>query len=295
MITAGRLLYLVRSRLRNGLRASYYREIVRPRILRTPPVTQTDDPRCEIHVLTSANDWLDLLWALKSFYHHSQRRYRLCIHDDGTLGTERIATLASHFPHGRVIERSEADAAVLPTLAAYPRCQEFRRTNHLSPKIFDFAHYLTAERMMLLDSDVLFFAEPTAIVQRIDDANYRKNSVNRDVASAYTVEPNAVRERTGVELIARFNSGLGLIHRDSLRLDWLEEFLALPDIIGYFWKIEQTLFALCSSRFGVELLPPEYDVKLTETFESTPSRHYVGAIRHLLYRHGIRRVSSQLL
>jgi hypothetical protein len=50
------------------------------------------------------------------------------------------------------------------------------------------------------------------------------------------------------------NSGLGLTHRDSIR--WDEEFLALPDILnGHFWRIEQTPFALCSSRHGVELLP----------------------------------------
>ena len=66
----GALVWKTRHRLRGGLRATYWREVVRPRILRTVPITQTDDPRCEIHVLTSASDWLDLLWALKWFYHY---------------------------------------------------------------------------------------------------------------------------------------------------------------------------------------------------------------------------------
>jgi hypothetical protein len=288
MISPGRLLLRCRQRLRGGLRASYWREVVRPRILRTSPVTSTDDPRCEIHVLTSAGDWLDLVWALKSFYRHSGRSYRLCIHDDGTLGPERMATLATHFPQARVISRSEADGAVLPALAFHPRCREFRKTNHLSPKVFDFAHYLTADRMLLLDSDVLFFAEPTELLRRIEDANYRKNCANGDVASAYTVEPADAKRLAGVDLIERFNSGLGLIHKDSLRLDWLEEFLGLPGVIGHFWRIEQTLFALCSSRFGAELLPPEYDVRLIGEVGAAPSRHYVGRIRHLLYGEGIR-------
>lgn len=287
MVGIGGMVLKVRHRFRGGLCASYWREVVRPRILRTPPVIGTDDRRCEIHVLTSASDWLDLMWALKSFYHHSGRRYRLCVHDDGTLGAERMAALAAHFPQARVIPRAKADDEVLPTLSAVPRCQEFRRTNHLAPKVFDFAHYLAADRMMLLDSDVLFFAEPMALVQRIEDLDYRKNSVNGDVASAYTVDPAAVRERTGIELVERFNSGLGLIHKDSLRLDWLEEFLALSGVVGHFWRIEQTLFALCSSRFGCELLPPEYDVRLTGEVGAAPSRHYVGAIRHLLYKEGM--------
>lgn len=287
----GRLWLRYQLRFGHGFRTAYYRDVVRPRILHTPPVTGLTDRRCEIHVLTSAKDWLNLVWALKSFYAASGRKYSLCVHDDGSLTDAEVARLSGQFPEARVIRRVEADATVASTLVAYPRCAEFRRTNHLAPKVFDFAHYLAAERMLLLDSDVLFFAAPHTLLHRIEDAGYRKNSVNRDAASAYTVDPLMVRQKTGLELVPRFNSGLGLIHKGSLRLDWLEEFLSLPGIIGHFWQIEQTLFALCSSRFGVELLPPEYDVRLSRDAEHGPVRHYVGAIRHLMYRDGVRRLS----
>jgi hypothetical protein len=266
---------------------AYYRDTVRPRILQTPPVEDTTEDRCEIHVLTSAGDWLNLVWALKSFYAASQRRYSLCIHDDGSLASSHFQTLSRHFPAARIIARSEADATVLPRLASFPRCLEFRRTNHLAPKLFDFAHYLQSERMLLVDSDVLFFAQPTELLRRIEDENYRRNAVNRDVNSAYTVTTEAAQKCAKVELIERFNSGLGLIHRDSLRLDWFEEFLGIPGIAGHFWRIEQTLFALCSSRFGAELLPAEYDVRLNGGANGCCVRHYVGAIRHLFYREGI--------
>ena len=88
------------------------------------------------------------------------------------------------------------------------------------------------------------------------------NSVNPDVSSAYTLEPETVKLACGIEMPQRFNSGLGLIHRESLRFDWIEEFLALPGILGHFWRIEQTIYALCSSRFGDDLLPEEYAVRL---------------------------------
>jgi hypothetical protein len=135
---------------------------------------------------------------------------------------------------------------------------------------------------------VLFFKEPTELLRRIEDHNYHRNVVNRDIASAYTVDPKAVKAQTGIDLIEGFNSGLGLIHKDSLRLDWIEEFLGLPGILeGHFWRIEQTLYALSSSRFGVELLPSEYNVRLELGINGLPSRHYVGAIRHLFYKEGI--------
>jgi hypothetical protein len=289
----GRTLLRIRQRFGHGLRTAYYRDVVRPRILRTPPITGLTDDRCEIHVLTSAADWLNLVWALKSFYRASGRRYALCIHDDGTLTIDQTGQAHYHFPEARLISRTEADSTVLPTLTSYPRCAEFRKTNLLAPKVFDFAHYLRSDRMLLLDSDVLFFDEPNDLLTRIENPNYRLNTVNADVASAYTVDPVEVERQSGVRLIDRFNSGLGLIHKDSLGLDWIEEFLGLPGIIGHFWRIEQTLFALCSSRFGVELLPSEYDVRVGPIPFDVPVRHYVGEIRHLLYRDGIRELANQ--
>lgn len=288
----GGTLLKARQTFQHGVRTAWYRDVVRPRILKTLPIIGLTDPRAEIHVLTSERDWLNLMWALKSFYHASGRHYGLCIHDDGTLNSDVRETLSHHFPDARITDRPTCDAEVLASLERYPRCEAFRRTNHLSPKVFDFRHYLQSERMLLLDSDVLFFREPTELLRRIEDPNYKLNSVNGDVASAYTVDPDIVLEQTGVELIPRFNSGLGVIHRDSLNLDWIEEFLGLPDVLSHFWRIEQTLFALCSGRYGTELLPPEYDVFLGGDVGDRPSRHYVGVIRHRMYGEGIKKLSG---
>jgi glycosyltransferase involved in cell wall biosynthesis len=287
-MTPGRAVYLVRSRFRHGLCTAWYRDAVRPRILDTGPIRTEADGVCEIHVLTSAEDWLNLLWSLKSFYRYSGRRYPLCIHDDGRLTPEQRQTLQRHFPDARLILRSTAEAEVPPALEGYPRCLEFRRKNTLSLKLFDFRHFLRGDRMLLLDCDVLFFHSPDELLRRIEDPLYRKNSVNGDLSSAHTVSPEMVRERFGFELEPLFNSGLGLIHRDSLRLEWIEEFLELPGILGHFWRIEQTLFALCSGRHGGELLPDEYSVHQGPRRRGAPCRHYVGEIRQLMYGEGVR-------
>lgn len=288
----GKLVYQIRSTFKDGPNAWWHRDIVRPRILKSKPVTGLNDSRCEIHVLTSKDDFLNLTWALKSFYFATKRRYQLVIHDDGTLAKADASELNRHFPDARIISRKEADAAVIPTLKAYPRCKEFRTTNHLSPKLFDFRHFLTSDRMLLLDSDVLFFEEPKELLRRLECPDYNKNSVNADVSTAYTVDPKDVSDQYDIDMIDRFNSGLGLIHRDSLRLEWIEEFLTLPNILSHFWRIEQTLFALCSCRYGVELLPQEYDVFLKGKLNGRPSRHYVGAVRHEMYREGIARLAK---
>lgn len=289
-MSLGSLVLQVRQKYKHGLQAAYFRDFVRWRILDTAPIANTTDTTCEIHVLTYEKDWLNLIWTLKTFYYYSDRRYALCIHDDGTLTAEHRATLHHHFPSARMIERPDADARVLTELKPYPRCLEFRQTNHLAPKVFDFASYLESDRMLLLDSDILFFDEPTELLNRIEDPDYLLNAVNGDVNSSYTVDPSVVQAQCGFEMVERFNSGLGLIHKASMNLNWIEEFLALPDIIGHFWRIEQTLYALFSSKFGTELLPASYDVHLEGGINGAPSRHYVGAIRHLMYGEGIKRL-----
>ena len=60
-----------------------------------------------------------------------------------------------------------------------------------------------------------------------------------------------------------------------------------------FWRIEQTLDALCSSRFGVELLPPEYDVFLDGALGDRPCRHYVGSMRHRMGSEGMRKLVKE--
>ena len=292
-MSLGTLALKIKQKYEHGLQTAYYRDTVRKQILDTKPMVGKTSKRAEIHVLTSATDWLNLIWALKSFYHYSQRNYALCIHDDGTLDQKHYAIFHHHFPDAKIIDRPSADRKILSELQQYPRCLEFRQTNHLAPKVFDFLAYLESDRLLLLDSDVLFFAKPTELLNRIENPNYQYNSVNADVASAYTVNPTLVKEQMGFELQERFNSGLGLIHQQSLNLDWIEEFLGLPEIIGHFWRIEQTLYALCSSKYGVELLPEEYNVRLNKGINSSPSRHYVGAIRHLMYGEGIKQLIHQ--
>lgn len=293
MSSPGALWLRLNEKFGHGLRVAWYRDIVRPRILATAPIENTADPRCEIHVLTSKQDWLNLVWTLKSFYVASGRRYALCIHEDGSLDDTELSALQRQFPAARIIRRSEADARLDKILRGYPRSLTFRSTNLLAPKIFDFIAFLESDRMALFDSDLLFFAKPTTYLERVDDPSYRCNTFNADYDTSYTVEPDAVREHIGHELVPRVNTGLGLVHRDSIRWDWTEEFLALPGILtGNFWRIEQTLFALCSSRYGVELLPDEYTLSLEPGIGGRPFRHYVGRIRHLMYGEGIAQLAK---
>jgi hypothetical protein len=288
------MLLALRARLRHGLTTLYFRDVVRPQILRTPPVTGIDDT-CEIHVLTSTDDWLNLVWTLKSFYAVSPRPYALCIHEDGTLGDVALNALREHFPDARLIRRKEADAKMEAVLVNRPACRTFRRVNLLAPKVFDFIEFLEGERMAVFDSDLLFYRPPEAYLALLEDSGTRLNTFNEDIASAYAIDEASIR-KAGHKILPRINSGLGVVHRDSMPLDWIEEFLNIYGLAdGHFWRIEQTLFALCATRYGGALLPPEYRVYIGKGTGGRPMRHYVGAVRHLMYAEGMRFLAPKLL
>jgi hypothetical protein len=214
----GRIWYVLRTTSREGWSTPYWRELVRGRILRTPPVETPESSACEIHVLTSGRDWLNLVWGLKSLFWFSGVSYSLCIHEDGTVDDQARSLLRAHLPTARILPRAFADERMEKVLSVAPLCKRFRSTNPLALKVFDFSHFLQAERMLLLDSDILFFARVRALSDRIEDPAYCRNTLNRDWSYGYTVPTEVISEAFGYHLPPLINSGLGLIHAGSIEV-----------------------------------------------------------------------------
>ena len=290
----GRLAFQLRRKFRHGVYTAWQRDVTRRQILNTPQISGLDDEACEIHALTCHSDWLDLMWALKSFFSVSSARFRLCIHEDGSVPAEGIDALRHHFPDARIVRRDAADELVGKRLSAFPRCAALRKTNVLSLKVFDFASFLESERLFLLDCDILFFRSPDELLKRIMNPNYRLNSVNKDWGMGYSVDPDVVKSLLPFSLETHINSGLGLMQSHSYDFELFEQWLALPGILGHPHRIEQTLVGLACSRFGHEFLPSEYDVLLKKTEPNELVKHYTGPIRHLMYKEGIGRIKPML-
>jgi hypothetical protein len=271
-----------------GIRPYYYKEWIGPKILETRPLTGNHNSDIECHVLTWRGDWVNVIWMLKSLYHYGNINYRLCIHEDGTLSKEIINTLRKHFPDSRVIARSEADDKLNSYLKKYPRSKQFRDTNPLALKVYDFNYYLEAERMLLLDSDILFFSRPAEMIRRLEDRHYNKNSLNKDWSDGYSINYESIQPTLNFEFPFLINSGLGLLHKGAIDAALCEEFLHLEGIMSHSHRIEQTLIALCASKYGFEFLPEEYDVHLGQFQPAHCERHFTGPIRHRMYSEGMR-------
>jgi len=287
----GRVNLKTRTYFKYGVYARYLQNTLIPKILLTKPCGGWDNPQAEIHVLTSKGDWLNLIWVLKSLYRVIEEPYKLCIHEDGSLNDGEINTLKWHFPGARVIYRAESDAAVNARLEEFPLSKELRSWNNLSLKVFDFATFLDAERMFLLDSDILFFEKPVHLLNCINDKNYQLNTLNKDWVHGYTLSAEKLSEETGLVVPDLINSGLGLIHKNNQHLADYEEFLNIPEMIGHPHRIEQTLVALSCANAGFEFLPKEYDVEKAVRKEGVV-KHYTGPIRKYFFTSGVKRLCN---
>lgn len=291
----GRATYSIRRGLRFGVSAGWQRIVLRPKILSSPPVNINPDLDCEIHALTCESDWLDLIWGLKTLYHFSECNFPLCIHDDGSLPFRAVQAFKTHFPFARFLTRSDSDTLAEKALRDFPRSRALRHSNALSLKIFDFMLSLETQKMLVLDCDVLFLRRPDTLLSRALSPSYRLNSLNRDWRYGYSLSESQCSSSFSFFVPPLINSGLGVIHKSSYTLELFEEWLGVSGVLSHPHRIEQTLAAVASARFGHEFLPDEYNVTVSP-FESTvPVRHFTGPIRHLLYSRGLPHVAKELL
>ncbi|HEU5119337.1 MAG TPA: hypothetical protein VFT74_22285 [Isosphaeraceae bacterium] len=269
-------------------RRRYQRQILGTGPIRTLPVGESP---VEIRTVTYRRDWINAIWAIKSFLHQAGVQYPVVFHDGGLLpGQDR--ELLRHFPDAQVISRADGDARMLALLEerGKPHCAEMRRTHVMARKLFDLHLLSTAETVITIDSDVLFFRRPTDLIR--PEGGWPVNLYNGDAGHWYTMELDDLEAKVGVRPPVFLNAGLAVVRRESIDLDRIEQWLSVPEMWqGDPWLLEQTLHALCSTVHGIALLPSTY---LVSTEPGLPadliSKHYPGFFRPLLYQEGMARL-----
>lgn len=297
-ISLARLWWLLRRDVKRGFGASrhYYRTL--PLITTWSWPYWSEKPNATpIHVLTGADDWLLAAWMLASWFHFTEQGWQVVIHDDGSLPEAAAKTFLRMWPGARIIPRAEADAVMERALTPFPFCLEFRRAHPLGLRMFDTTYFAQGERLLLVDSDVLFFRPPAEIL-RWTDASNDECWFNEDVAEGALITASDAETELGVRLWPRVNSGICLLFKPAIDFDFCDRALAQTSILrGHVGQVEQTLFALCASRHGKGgLLPKSYEVSLRKrSARDAIARHYLGAVRDRFYGEGLKRLRDELL
>jgi hypothetical protein len=246
----------------------------------------------EVHLLCCEFDYLSAIWALKSFYHFARVRFPLAIHLQGRVPRRIIGRLRRHFPGARIITQPEADTLVNEWLISrrLERLRTLRRENFMMQKLVDFRLTCHATWLLILDSDVLFFATPRHL---LDAVHCTRNAAffQRDPVDNYNISAEQALERFGIRLKPRINAGLALVPRDEVDLVRCEELASDKDVVRHNGLVEQTLWALLASeRIVVRHLPDSYLISLDpcRDVRDLIARHYAGPSRPLFTSEGVR-------
>jgi len=231
-----------------------------------------------VHLLVSSKTWRMGVMAAFSLEYFSGRRWKLFIHEDGSVDERSRQEIEARLPGVRFVTRAEADKVVEQTLAKHPACARNRGRHNLFLKFFDPVAFAPGDKFLILDSDLFFYRRPEFLL-RWAEGDERTCYYNFDVKEVYALPRADIETALGVHLWERFNSGLLCFCREAIDLNLserlLETFEASAPHPQFF---EQTLYALCASAFNSGgPLPGQYEITWN-IFRRRDSvcRHYVG-------------------
>ncbi|MGR3540524.1 MAG: hypothetical protein ACU0BS_03745 [Hasllibacter sp.] len=260
---------------------------------------------CEVHMLCGEGQAVMgrlASWSLLRF----GGGLRLVVHSDGTLDPRTAEGWRATVPGMRIARPEESLAAARATLAGHPRVLDWTERYHFGAKLGGFYGLARSDRLIELDSDVLTFARPDALLEAVADPRPTM-AWNRDQIYAYA-HPAAVLERVLGDLVPRglpdrLNAGyLASFRFGPATWDRLETALERLDRDPRtdplrFWT-HQTLLAVVAA--GPEAaaagpLPPIYDMHRGPTRPHAPMRHYPGApgTRPRFFVEGVRRIVEE--
>lgn len=268
--------------IRHSLLVAYAKSTQLPKILSASPYP-TGGGNFSVHMLLNHTRKLEGLWALYTFALHSQTKFDLVIHSDGTLNSRDIHDIHRLFPGTRVVHRDESDALTRRVFKErqLKRCQKFRDGQIFGIKLFDPALFTEHQQYLLLDSDVMFFSEPTEIVADMREVSSAPKYQLDGKTCHYALNDEQLAKLLGKACLPRVNPGILRAKKNTLDFERIEEYLAHPS----FWNAEGkgvymaelTIWALEMTLAGGRPLDPTYKIA-PELHPSKPciAGHYCG-------------------
>ena len=205
-------------------------------ILATSPLSCNPDARCELHTLTAHHHVCMYLTALKSLLVHFDD-VAVVTHDDGSLTREDNALLTAHIDGIRIIPKPDADKAMAPILEGYPRAAALRARVVNALELFDNILLARTEKLINMNSDVLFFAPPEALIDWV----VRDSRYITGVFEAEPAEQKAFLKAQGSRFSPHITTALTCFYRSVMDLETVERILedTRPG-----WFTAQNLFPL---------------------------------------------------
>lgn len=192
------------------------------KIIKTPPFPLDTDSDVEIHMLLNKNYIYMGLFTLKSFLRF-YNKINVTIHGDGSLNSKSKKILEKHIPGIRIINLKDANKlmqGIDPLLTHVKKnVSTYFYTHPITTiKWTDFALLSKCDRMILLDSDTLFFKKPKEIIDWIEKkpiSNYNLYTESRKDNLGWD-DKFLKKKFKNIKIIRKINSGLVCIKRKEI-------------------------------------------------------------------------------
>lgn len=268
-------------------------------IFQTKPILSSDQNPIEVASLVSHNDIHLYLSSIKTFSFFVNRPLCISVYEDGSFTAIDYYLLRLCIKNIRIIRKSYCDMQVTSHIHNKDIISFRKRIPHLR-KIIDIPLLSNKEKIILMDSDILFFSPPVDIIRWIDSKE-KKYFYLKDFQNAYIFSSVEIKALLHQPIIPKINVGLVGCHKELFQLNryaaYFKAAKQLSPVRFDPWN-EQTLFALLLSSIPASRrkhLPASYSVSQTKTVSSSVvCRHYITPIRDKFYNDAIR-VLSQIL
>jgi hypothetical protein len=272
---------------------------VKKRVFSLPPIPSGSHRR-KLVVLCEPRTFADGCWSAWSWMRHVGKDLSLVLMVDGFVKNEWRGAFQTLFPGARLDSLPEFLAREPQPGPAFER---FLKHYTYARKLALLLALQREEDFLYADADVALFHRPDLILETIRTPG--APALFMQEPGCWCIDPWVVKtaERLNLPRHQDLNSGLLWAPRGSLDTEIVERFLAdwQPE---YFHRVtEQTLLSVLMAVNGARALPPEEYVVSSDgmyfwmrdgiDYGKIVARHFVGNVRHLLYRTGWPRLLAE--
>lgn len=243
-----------------------------------PPVCSYPDG-LPVYFLTGKQFLFQTLFCIRSLTQHTNEKFKFVLMDDGTFDAELNELAAKLLPGSEVVNLQQINQNLdfLLPVDKYPIIRQKRKIyNHLK-KLTDIHTYNPGTYKLILDSDMLFWKSPDAV---IDWLKKPKHIIDiEDSTQSYGYSLALMEQLCGSPITKKLN--VGLIGFNSSIIDWdkIEHWIqVLENEEGTSYFLEQALTAMVVSTSDGEVRLP------LEEYIVNPSQQQVeyklGTLHH---------------
>lgn len=268
--------------------------LARLKKLRVRPLTET----YAVHTLLSHGDIHRYIISIYSLLRFLSRLPQLVIYDDGTL-TGQDRRLLSTIPHMTVLSACEIEKWFGLSYRRGSIVAQYRVSIIRTRKIIDLVFLKTGQKkILLLDSDVGFFAYPKKIVDFLDNRETETKILYlSDMQNAYATTLKNLKHIYGVTVTPRVNCGLLGVTPNIISKRFIKYFFTRLDRYKYTYPyfsewVDQTPWAVLTKLHASKRLSSLYYIGMKETPPGVICRHYVHGSRSYFIKDMLRLIDN---